>query len=188
MEPSRKVSTKSGRALVLRPLKASDLDAVLDFANGIVRERRTNREIGIVSLDRHLTRAKEREFLDRLAEGARKRRVVSVGAFDGKTLAGHCDVTGRSLAEERHTGVLGIVIAEPYRGDGLGELMVREALRRARAFGITLVELTAFENNARARALYRKVGFKEVGIVPGKILRDGRLLDEVVMYVSLPEE
>jgi RimJ/RimL family protein N-acetyltransferase len=46
--------------------------------------------------------------------------------------------------------------------------------------------LEVFANNPRARSLYTRVGFREAGTIPQKIQREGKLIDEVVMYIRLP--
>ena len=174
-----------GTAVTLRAPRKSDLDQFLKFANAIVRERRTNRELGITSLDRRVKRADEKKFLDRVMTGVRTGNVVSVCAFDDGRVVGSCDVTRRKSRDERHSGVLGIVILDGYRGKGLGQAMVSVALEEARRLGVWLVELAVFVTNARARHVYEKHGFKTVGFVPYKILRDGRFTGEVNMYVDL---
>lgn len=180
--------TKDGRAITLRPLRRGDLGALVPFANSFVRERKRNRELGITSMERRMTRADEKEFLGKtLREKAKKRR-VSVAAFDGDRLVGHCDIAGRTSADERHTGLLGIVVVEGYRGAGLGEKMVRTALGQASELGIWAIELEVFATNASAKRLYEKLGFKTVGIIPKKVLRDGRFIDIVRMYIHLPHD
>ena len=159
---------------------------MLDFANALAGERKTNRDIGIVSLERRMKRKEEEDFLQRTLDGVRIRRTVSIAAFHGNRMVGNCDITGRKLKDVRHTGVLGIAIIDGYRGVGLGERMIRAALSQASKIGIWLVELDVFANNERARRLYNNIGFKEVGTIPQKIQRDGRLIDEVVMYIHLP--
>jgi len=184
-EPLSEFRAKDGRTVVLRVLRRNDIEALLRFANAIVKERATNHDIGIVSLDKRVTRAEERKFLNRIVSGMRKKEVVSIAAFAGNDMVGHCDIQRRKLRDIRHTGVLGIVIRKEYRGIGLGGRMIAEALRAARRMGVWLVELTVFATNATAMHLYERMGFVKVGVVPNKILRDGRHYDEVVMYTDL---
>ncbi|MGD1054579.1 MAG: GNAT family protein [Nitrososphaerales archaeon] len=179
-------TTKDGRSITLRPLRRGDLDALVPFANGFVREKRRNRELGISSMDRWMTKADEKKFLDITLRNRTKGRGVSVVAFHGERLVGHCDLVGRTTHDERHTGLLSIVVVEGYRGVGLGEEMVRTALEQARKLGIWMVELEVFATNAPARRIYEKLGFKTVGIIPKKVLRDGQFMDIVRMYVHLP--
>jgi hypothetical protein len=42
---------------------------MLKFANALVKEKKTNRDLGIVSFDRRLTKKEEREFLEELIKG-----------------------------------------------------------------------------------------------------------------------
>jgi len=178
--------TADEKSIILRALRRGDLDALLSFANGLVREKKQNRELGVISFDKKMTRAIEKAFLDKTLLNLAKRRGVSVAAFHGSQLVGHCDVAGRSSRDERHTGVLGIVLADGYRGVGLGEEMVRTALVRASKLGIWAIELEVFATNAPARHVYEKLGFKTFGTVPKKVNRDGKFIDVVGMYVHLP--
>ena len=178
--------TDDGRSIILRPLRRSDLDALVPFANSLVREKKKNRELGIISFERRMTRADEKVFLDKTLLNVAKGRGVSVAAFHGNRLIGHCDIDGRSSRDERHTGLLGIVVAEGYRGVGLGEEMVRTALGQASKLGIWVIELEVFASNEAARRVYEKLGFEAFGRIPKKILRDGRFIDIVGMYVQLP--
>ncbi len=180
--------TDDGRTITLRPLRRGDLDALVPFANSFVRERKRNRELGITSMERRMTRTDEKKFLDKTLQDEAKRRRVSVAAFDGDRLVGHCDVVGKTSRDERHTGLLGIVVVEGYRGVGLGEKMVRTALGQAPKLGIWAIELEVFATNAPAKHLYEKLGFKTVGIIPKKVLRDGRFTDIVLMYIHLPHD
>jgi len=180
--------TADEREITLRPLRRGDLDALVPFANSFVRERKRNRELGITSMERRMTRADEKEFLDKTLRDEALRRRVSVAAFHGARLVGHCDVVGRTSGDERHTGMLGIVVVEGYRGAGLGEKMVRTALGQAPKLGIWAIELEVFATNAPARHVYEKLGFKTVGTIPKKVLRDGRFIDIVRMYIHLPHD
>jgi ribosomal protein S18 acetylase RimI-like enzyme len=63
--------------------------------------------------------------------------------------------------------------------------LMSEVLRETKRIGIWLVELEVLAINDRAKRLYEKVGFKTVGVVPNKILRDGKSIDIVSMYADL---
>jgi putative acetyltransferase len=178
-------TARDGRRVVLRALRRTDLDGLLKFANAIVKERRTNLELGIVSLDKRVTRSDEKKFLERILLGVRRKEVVSVAAFVGERVVGNCDISRRRLTDVRHTGLFGIVILDGYRGIGIGQMMIKTALEEALRGGVWLVELEVFAINEAAIHVYEKLGFKRAGVVPGKMLRNGRLLDEIHMYVDL---
>jgi RimJ/RimL family protein N-acetyltransferase len=177
--------TPSGASVKLRRLSRRDLPQLLIFANALVSEKKMNPDLGIVSIDRKVSYAEERKYLNRVLDGVRKEEYVSVAAFDGDRLVGNCDIMRRTPFDVRHTGVLGIVLLDGYRGMGLGEAMIRDAFEQAVLIGVWLVELQVFANNPAARHLYKKLGFKEVGMVPHKIQRGGRSIDEIQMYIDL---
>ena len=166
-------TAKDGRRCDLRPLARDDLDALVRFANRMVREKKRNRGLGLISFDKRVTRKEEREWLAGVVEGARGKELASVAAFAEGELVGHCDVRRRKASEERHVGVLGVAVLEGYRGVGIGRRLVEEALGEARRIGLRLVEHQVFANNAAAIHLYEEAGFRRAGAVPGKMLREG---------------
>jgi ribosomal protein S18 acetylase RimI-like enzyme len=52
-----------------------------------------------------------------------------------------------------------VVVDEAARGRGIGERLVREAIRIAREQGAAAVELTSHPSRAAANRLYRRIGF-----------------------------
>ncbi len=181
----RTFRTQDGRELLLRHLASDDLPAILKFANGMVEEKKVNRDLGLVAFDRRATARAERAFLSSIVSGRNRGEVVSVAAFHGGKMVGHCDVRRRMADDVMHAGTLGVTILKGYRGVGLGERLLGEALGEARRAGIWLVQLTVFSGNLRAIGLYEKMGFRQAGLIPNKMLRDGRHLDEVIMYADL---
>ncbi len=181
----RTFATTDGRRVTLRPLLRRDLPAVLAFANSMVDEKRVNRDLGLVAFDRRMTLNEERGFLDGIISGRRRKEGLSIAAFDGSKLVGHCDVRRRMADDVKHAGTLGITVLRGYRGVGIGEMLLSEALGEAERIGIWLVQLTVFSKNRPAIGLYRKMGFRKVGIIPGKMMRDGTPLDEMIMYADL---
>ena len=177
--------SKDGRRVLLRPLRMKDIDQCLRFANALVKERRTNLDMGIISFDRRVTRKEEMIFLRTVVKGASQKKVVSVAAFVGERLVGNCDIRRRKAKDEHHSGVFGIVLLDGYRGVGIGEMMMAEAIQEARALGIWLVELSVFANNGPAIHLYEKMGFLRAGVIPHKVIRGDRNYDEIMMYADL---
>lgn len=110
-------------------------------------------------------------------------REVGISAFcDGK-LVGDCLVsTLRPHLKYRHRASFGISIRKEFWGQGLGSLLLAEAIRAAGENGFEQLELGVFTDNVRAIALYEKMGFQKVGIQPRAFqLKDGTYRDEVMM-------
>jgi len=110
----------------------------------------------------------------------RKGHPHCVALVEGRVV-GWCDVTPMERETQAHGGVLGMGILEGFRGKGIGLALMRATLERARTFGLTRIELTVRDDNARARTLYEKVGFQAEGVKRKAALHDGKYHDLVLM-------
>lgn len=103
-----------------------------------------------------------------------------VALIDG-AVVGWCDICPIGRPVYRHGGVLGMGIVEEHRGKRIGEALMRAAIAQARKAGMSRIELTVRADNARAIALYRRIGFVDEGVKRKAIFVDGRYLDVVCM-------
>ena len=85
-----------------------------------------------------------------------------VALVDGRVV-GWCDIVPMKKAVFSHNGVLGMGVTADYRGCGIGTALLRAALSKAKANGLERIELEVFHTNAKAIALYQKVGFRTEG-------------------------
>ncbi len=78
-------------------------------------------------------------------------------------------------------------VASQYRGHGIGEALVRDCLEQAGRLGFRVLQFNAVvATNARARALYERLGFHQLGTIPGGFrLKDGRYEDICPYYIEL---
>jgi RimJ/RimL family protein N-acetyltransferase len=60
-------------------------------------------------------------------------------------------------------GELGMAVARPWRGRGVGTALLEAAMKWAREEGLHKLSLSVFPHNAAAIALYRRFGFVEEG-------------------------
>ena len=80
------------------------------------------------------------------------------------------------------TGEFGITLADPdYRGKGLG----RDALLTILSYGFNELNLNriwceVYSNNSSIN-LYRKIGFKQEGVLRKHIYKNGEYLDSIMM-------
>lgn len=68
----------------------------------------------------------------------------------------------------------GVLVRGPYRGLGIGEALVRNALKVAEERGATEVNLFVFEKARAARRLYEKIGFREIEAKELEEIQQGR--------------
>jgi [ribosomal protein S18]-alanine N-acetyltransferase len=87
------------------------------------------------------------------------KNVIAHRAMTGRVMAGF--ILSRLAAGEAE--ILSIAIAPKQRGRGLSQPLLDLNLRRLAGLGARTVFLEVDENNAPARALYRRAGFADVG-------------------------
>lgn len=115
--------------------------------------------------------------------------------------------THTAVAEDRQTGhIYGLYILHPNnvgrcghicnasyavasraRGRGLGEALVRHCLEKARELGFGILQFNAVvSSNTPALNLYRKLGFTQLGTIPGGFLmKNGSYQDIIPHYKKL---
>ena len=73
------------------------------------------------------------------------------------------------------------------RGRHIGEFIVKHCIEKARELGFKILQFNAVvAQNIHARNLYRRLGFIELGIIPGGFrMPDGTFADIVPQYISL---
>lgn len=81
--------------------------------------------------------------------------------------------------------ITNVAVVEEARGRGLGEALMREAMRVAREAKMDVMSLEVRVTNTVAQNLYRKLGFQDGGIRKGYYTDNGE--DALVMWVNLNE-
>lgn len=157
----------------VRPIRSDDIASFYDLLSIVIAERRYLAFVEPPPFEGTLA------FCRRNIEKGYPQRV----ALDGKTVIGWCDITPAGRDSSKHVGVLGMGLAPHWRGRGLGERLMRETLADGWAFGFTRIELGVYAHNARARALYCKVGFVEEGVRRGRVILDTEPIDEIMMAI-----
>ena len=83
-----------------------------------------------------------------------------------------------------HISNASYAVASALRGQHIGEKLVRDCIREARALGFKILQFNAVvKTNAGARHLYEKIGFTQLGVIPGGFrMKDGRYEDICIYY------
>lgn len=102
-------------------------------------------------------------------------------ALDEKKVIGWCDITALDRPVFAHIGSLGMGVIAPYRGQGVGTALLKEALERAKAKGLTRIELTVREQNTPAIRLYKKFGFVIEGMHKNAVRIDDQYENHLFM-------
>jgi ribosomal protein S18 acetylase RimI-like enzyme len=108
--------------------------------------------------------------------------VQVVAEYHGVIL-GWAEVVPYPQSSMRHAGNLAMGVSANFRGRGLGDQLIEEALRRSFACGLKIVHLEVDAKNTVAIALYRKHGFVVDGVrrLAKRCPMSGRYEDLVLM-------
>jgi phosphinothricin acetyltransferase len=80
-----------------------------------------------------------------------------------------------------HVVDLSVYVERAWRGRGVGRVLLTHLLDRARGLGYHKMVLATFPYNAGGLALYRRMGFSEVGVYREQGQLDGRWVDVLIM-------
>jgi ribosomal protein S18 acetylase RimI-like enzyme len=110
---------------------------------------------------------------------------VQFVALDEGAVVGWADIFPAWADAVKHCGALGMGVLSSHRAQGIGERLLRACLVKARAKGITRVELEARADNGRAIKLYERVGFRHEAVKRNAMRFDGVYYDAVQMSILL---
>ncbi|MFC4409664.1 ribosomal protein S18-alanine N-acetyltransferase [Chungangia koreensis] len=104
-----------------------------------------------------------------------------IAEHDEKGIVGYCGMW--VIIDECH--ITNVAVTNRMRGFGIGEGLMREAIRLSKEIGVVHMTLEVRVSNTIAQNLYRKLGFAEGGI--RKSYYTDNFEDALVMWVNLNE-
>lgn len=113
-----------------------------------------------------------------LAERERAGYPVLVAVEEDGTVLGYASFGDwRAFDGYRHTVEHSVYVRADLRGRGIGKLLMRELIERARAIGKHVMVAGIEAGNQGSIALHEKLGFEQVGLLPQVGMKFGRWLD-----------
>lgn len=173
---------KDGRKAVLRNPQEKDIPGLLEYLT--ISAGETDFIMRYPEECTKYTPEGEAEWIKQ--NNASETRATLVCEVDGR-IAGNCEISRATPLKIRHRASVAIALISDFWGQGIGTAMFQEMIAIAEGWdGITQLELEFVEGNARAQALYEKMGFRITGVRPDAIrLKDGTLLNEYLMVRKL---
>lgn len=86
-----------------------------------------------------------------------------------------------------HVADFSLYVERAWRGKGVGRILLEALIDRAGRIGYHKMVLSAFPFNPAGMALYRKLGFRIVGVYQEQGLLDSRWVDTIIMEKILAE-
>lgn len=86
-----------------------------------------------------------------------------------------------------HISNASYAVRSDVRGQHIGEIILKDCIAKAKELGFRILQFNAVvATNIHARHLYQRLGFKELGTIPGGFrMPDGSFADIVPQFISL---
>ncbi|HRN85749.1 MAG TPA: GNAT family protein [Candidatus Dojkabacteria bacterium] len=183
-EQTHEFKTKTGKKALIRYPKWDDLTALTEYINELSKE-----DTYITVFNQEITLEEEKEFLTRVFKEMESKDGVTLLCFVDDELVAVSGLKRSMLSGNRddHVAEFGISVKSEYRNAGIGFMLARTVIKEgvANIPGIRIVRLNVFGENEQAIHLYEKLGFEEVGRIPGGILYKESYIDDVLMYLDV---
>lgn len=172
--------TLTGPRVVLRPVRASDVDGLAEMVNDPENRRLTGSHPAEYDRDPATQRAAlEHWYATRHGHDDRLDLAIvhsATGEFAGEVVLNELDAGNASCN-------LRIIMRSAFTGKGLGTEAIRLAVDHGFSIGLHRISLEVYAFNARARRSYEKAGFVAEGVLRDALRWDGEWHDAVVMSV-----
>ena len=108
-------------------------------------------------------------------------------AVDGEEILALYILHPNNVGRCAHISNASYAVRSDVRGRHLGEIIVKDCIKRARELGFKILQFNAVvATNIHARHLYQRLGFKELGTIPGGFrMPDGSFEDIVPQFICL---
>jgi len=164
-------------AIQLRPWRTADLDAVAELRNDLSLQRLLMARAQPESHD---------EVLEWLGRKSRQTDVefLLIAKTEDDRVVGYIQAT--ALDHRSGTADLGICLMPEAQGQGFGrQACLMFHMHLARKFGLRKLVLRVLADNARAIALYRQLGYRDVGTLLSHHRGTAMYHDVLIMEIFL---
>jgi L-amino acid N-acyltransferase YncA len=157
--------------LNIRKAELSDIPSILYIYNQGIEDRIATLEL----------QAKDETYMTAWFEQRKARFAVLVAVLDD-TIAGWASLNPYST-RCAYDGVadISIYIHRDYRGKGVGQSLLRDLEGAAVKNGFHKLVLFTFPFNTLGQGLYKKSGYREVGVFRNQGILDGKFVDVMAM-------
>lgn len=159
--------------VIIREFQNADLPAMINIWNHIVEEANAFPQI------EKLNEEEAKDFFHSQA-------FTGVAILENQ-LVGLYILHPNNVGRCGHIANASYAVRENYRGNHIGEKLVRHSLKKGRELGFSLLQFNAVvSTNAGAIHLYEEIGFHRVGVIPnGYLLGNGNYEDIVIFFIEL---
>lgn len=156
--------------IVVRKYSADDIPAMKDIWNEVV--------------DEGVAFPQEDELTDRSArEFFAQQTYCGVAADEDGKVYGMYILHPNNVGRCGHIANASYAVSSESRGLHIGEKLVRDCIAQAKAHGFGILQFNAVvATNIHARHLYERIGFKQLGTIPGGFRMDDGHYEDICPY------
>ena len=166
----------------MRVVRPEDVDNLLRFFNGLVDEKKRDRESQLHSgFDKKFSRRQEAQYIREVLDRVEKDEAVNIIADIGDKIVASGGVARGKYTDTHRHGSLGLTVSQEYRGHGIGSRIIQTLVAESRRLGLKSIDVEFLAINKSAERAYKRAGFKKAGIIPSKIFRNGEYFDAMIM-------
>ena len=172
----------NGDRVTLRVVRPEDVDNLLRFFNGLVDEKKDDRESRLhAGFDKKFNRSQEAQYIREVLDRVEKDEAVNIIADIGDKIVASGGVARGKYSDTHRHGSLGLTVSQEYRGHGIGSRIIQTLVAESRRLGLKSIDVEFLATNKSAERAYKRAGFKKAGIFPSKIIRNGEYFDAMIM-------
>ena len=172
----KKVLLKNGQVLIVRPPKIDDAEAIIQYLN-IVGGESDNLLFGKDDLS--ITIEQEKALINNIDNNPNC--LMILGIIDN-TIVSISQISSPFRRRICHNSEIAISVRKDFWNIGVGSVMLKVIIDYAKTKGtIRNINLKVKASNTRAMYLYKKLGFKVVGIHKNYFNINGKYDDAVLM-------
>lgn len=176
--------TKKGEDAIIRYPIMSDVSDMTQYINTLSTE-----DVYVTFSGEQISYNDETIYLEDQVRKIQLGETVKLVCIVNGKMVGISDVYRNIQGRRRswHIGIFGISVAKEYRSDGIGYELARVTIDEAKKNirGLRIITLSVYKPNDIAMNLYRKLGFKEYGLLPKAVWYKDTYIDEISMYLDV---
>lgn len=157
----------------MRPYKAEDISRMMEIWNQVVED-------GIAFPQTDLLEGEAgKEFFD-------SQTCCGVAEDEMGKIQGFYTLHPNNIGRCGHICNASYAVTSALRGQRIGEKLVLDCLARAKDYGFRILQFNAVvRTNRQARYLYEKLGFIQLGVIPGGFLMKDGSYEDICLYYHL---
>lgn len=176
----KNIELKNQKIVLIRQAKIADAENLLNCIKTYVPQSKYIPKLG---QEIQLTIEQEKDWMNSFLTN--NNSLLLVAEYENQII-GNIDLMGNRRKVMEHTAVIGMGMLKEWKNYGLGTALLKETIEWAKQNPILeLIWLQIYAENKLGLNLYRKLGFKENGIIENFFKQEDEYFDNLTMSMKV---